>query len=281
MDVRLIEDIGVFAGAANPFLRSERFSANVISVEVDGVISGQRPIRDGSLWILVEDQGRVVGAAMHTPPHNLFLPRLGEEIPEAVSGTIRDVGRVLPGVSGEAATVGRFLREWEARGGPRSTLRVSMRMYVLGTLRPPEGVIGRGRPLAAGEAELVGDWLDAFHDEANPGSPTVDFRAMARRRIANGHFRGWDVDGELVALAGVSPPAAGVARVGPVYTPPEQRRRGYGAAVTACVTAVGIDGGADDVVLYTDRSNPTSNSIYQDIGYVADHDAEEREFRIS
>jgi hypothetical protein len=36
--------------------------------------------------------------------------------------------------------------------------------------------------------------------------------------------------------------------------------------------------GAAQVVLYTDLSNPTSNAIYQAIGYRADHAAEECSF---
>ena len=48
--------------------------------------------------------------------------------------------------------------------------------------------------------------------------------------------------------------------------------------VTAKATAAGLSAGAQRVVLYMDLANPTSNSIYQSIGYVPDHDAEERAF---
>lgn len=74
-------------------------------------------------------------------------------------------------------------------------------------------------------------------------------------------------------MAGRNRAAAGVARVGPVYTPPEQRRQGYGAAVTAACTSDALDRGASDVVLFTDLANPTSNAIYQQIGYrpLCDH----------
>jgi predicted GNAT family acetyltransferase len=71
----------------------------------------------------------------------------------------------------------------------------------------------------------------------------------------------------------MSQPAAGVARVGPVYTPPARRGHGYGSAVTALASQSGIDAAATHVVLYTDLSNPTSNSIYQAIGFVPDHDS--------
>ncbi len=88
----------------------------------------------------------------------------------------------------------------------------------------------------------------------------------------------WLDEDAFVSLAAVSAPAAGVARVGPVYTPPRHRGQAYGAAVTATATAAALSAGAEHVVLYTDLGNPTSNSIYQSIGYRADHDAEERAF---
>jgi len=71
-----------------------------------------------------------------------------------------------------------------------------------------------------------------------------------------------------VHLTGANAPAFGVARVGPVYTPPEQRRKGYTGAAVAEVSQHFLDAGAR-VCLYTDQANPTSNGIYQALGYVA------------
>ncbi len=68
---------------------------------------------------------------------------------------------------------------------------------------------------------------------------------------------------------------AGVAPVGPVYTPPEHRRRGYASAGVAAVSRLALDGGADHCMLSTDLANPTSNSIYQALGYRPAFDAPE------
>jgi predicted GNAT family acetyltransferase len=56
-------------------------------------------------------------------------------------------------------------------------------------------------------------------------------------------------------------------RVGPVYTPPGLRHRGYAGAVTAAVSQAALDAGAAEVLLFTDLANPTSNSLYQNLGY--------------
>jgi predicted GNAT family acetyltransferase len=71
-----------------------------------------------------------------------------------------------------------------------------------------------------------------------------------------------------VSLAGVTRPAAGQVRVGPVYTPPEHRGRGFGAAVTAAVTASALAAGVAEVLLFTDLANPTSNALYARLGFV-------------
>jgi predicted GNAT family acetyltransferase len=56
-------------------------------------------------------------------------------------------------------------------------------------------------------------------------------------------------------------------RIGPVYTPPDLRGRGYASALTAELSAELLAGGRDYCFLYTDLANPTSNRIYQAIGY--------------
>lgn len=70
-------------------------------------------------------------------------------------------------------------------------------------------------------------------------------------------------------MAGVRSPAAGVSRIGPVYTPPEHRDHGYGSAVTAAAARWAHSAGATEVVLFADLANPVSNAIYQRIGFLA------------
>ena len=80
-------------------------------------------------------------------------------------------------------------------------------------------------------------------------------------------------------MVGISPPVAGVVRLGPVYTPPEARRHGYATALVADVSRRALAAGAAKCMLYTDLANPTSNNIYQAVGYRRGSDA--REYRFS
>ena len=219
-----------------------------------------------------------VGIAMHTPPHSVFLARMPAAAAAALAQSLAKSSRQLPGVSGERETVDAFAAKWTELTGQWPLVAVAMRMYRLAELTCPAGVSGQARPAVRDDVELVAAWLEAFHDEAQPHAPVADWRSLVEQRVRAGQFRLWEDERQAVSVAGFSSVVAGVSRVGPVYTPPVHRRRGYGAAVTAQSTAAALKAGAKHVVLYTDLSNPTSNAIYQAIGYQADHDAEERTF---
>jgi predicted GNAT family acetyltransferase len=77
----------------------------------------------------------------------------------------------------------------------------------------------------------------------------------------------WEVDGVPVSMAGGSRAVAGVVRIVGVYTPAGWRRRGYAGAVTVAVSRAALAAGATGVVLFTDLTNPTSNALYQRLGY--------------
>jgi len=278
MVVRVLDDVDHFAAAAGDFLRRERFSANVIATNVDAIQGGVRSQPTGSAWIVVEDGGEVHGVAMHTPPFPLFLPRLDAAVVDSLAHALAVADRSFPGVNGEQASVARFADVWLERTGQRSELRRAMRMYVLGELRPPEGVHGEASRASEPDTDVVARWVAAFQREAMPLSPSDDWSVWASRRVAAGDLWLWHDAGAPVAMAGAGAPAVGVSRVGPVYTPPDRRRCGYGAAVTATASRAAIRSGAEHVVLYTDVANLVSNSIYRAIGYVPDHDAEERAF---
>jgi len=270
-----------FLTAAEPLLRSDPFSTNVIAVVAARIAAGDEPDSEHHLWATIGDgEGHIVGAAMHTPPHHLFVSRMPAAAAQSLAHAVADAGRDLPGVNGAVEATGPLAETWATRTGRTSTLITAMRMYRLGQLAWPYGIAGEAvAAVTPRDVELVASWLAAFHEEAQPHAPVWDWHALAERRVASGHVRLWRDEDTVVSLAGVSAPAAGVARVGPVYTPPAYRRRGYGAAVTATATAAALSAGAEHVVLYTDLANPTSNSIYQRIGYKPDHDAEERAFR--
>jgi predicted GNAT family acetyltransferase len=96
---------------------------------------------------------------------------------------------------------------------------------------------------------------------ARPNSAAVD------ERLGYGGLSVWEADGVPVSVAGITRAVVGMVRVGPVYTPPALRSRGYAGGATAAVSQAALDAGATQVVLYTDLANPTSNALYERLGY--------------
>jgi GNAT superfamily N-acetyltransferase len=279
MDVQILLDPSTFADCASHWMGLDAFSTNVIGVHLDAVLNGSRPRGAEDIWVVVLDQGHVIGVAMHTPPFPVFLPRLPEGVPTAIAVALHRRGHDVRGVNGEKRSATEFAGVWAERSGMAAELRRATRMYRLGTLRPPPDTSGEPHHAGPGERDLVAEWFVAFHAETEADEGT-DARAMADRRLATGDLWLWIDEGNPVSLAATHRPAAGVARIGPVYTPPGRRQQGYGSAVTARATQAALDAGATHVVLYTDLANPTSNAIYQRIGYLPDHDAEERRFKL-
>lgn len=276
MKVQLLRDPRRFSDVSAEWLTADPLSTNIIAVNLDAILRGERPAGDDALWAVVSDGGRVVGAAMHTPPYHVVLPGLPGGAAAAIAASMLDAGRTPDGVNGVTRSVAEFVEVWTSRTGGTSQLLMAMRLYRLEKLVPPVAVPGTARVAEDGDRAMVTSWLDQFHHEANPGRPGEPVASVVERRLAARQLWLWCEGAKPVALAGRSATASGIALVGPVYTPPEHRRHGFGAAVTAVATQAVLDAGAIHVVLYTDLANPTSNSIYQAIGYVPDHDAEDR-----
>jgi predicted GNAT family acetyltransferase len=197
----------------------------------------------------------------------------------AAAEVLLDVDPDVPGVSGPREPAERFAGVWSGLTGTTVKEAMAMRLYRLGELEAPV-VPGRARLATADDVPLLAVWRKDFQIEA-AGHEREPGRAEAVLRrsmgLGNGHVL-WEVDGDIVAYAAAGAPVDGMSRIGPVYTPPDRRGRGYGSAVTAAVSRWALDAGAEYVVLFTDLANPVSNSIYQRIGYRPVYDQTDLEF---
>ena len=231
-------------------------------------------------WV-VRDGSRVVGGAIRTPPHNLVV--IGPIADCAVEALAASVADELPGAVGGAPEIDRFAAAYAAGHGLDVVTRVDQRIYELRTLAEPPTAPGSFRLAGHHDADLVFERFAAFAEEihrVDGGHDEAQLRRSVEARLASeiGGVGLWEDEAEVVSLAGFGGPTPNGIRIGPVHTPHARRGRGYGTAVTAAVTRLQLERGRMLCFLYTDLANPTSNAIYQRLGYVPVCDSREVAF---
>jgi predicted GNAT family acetyltransferase len=258
-----------FADAAAGFLAADPERHSVALTTIESVRSGVRWSDEAMHFGWWSDRGRVRAAAILTPPNPLVLFEVPEVAARDLVSSLRARDAAVTIVNGEPAEAETFARIWLEGTQSSSVHLMGQRLYRLEQFRDPDRPApGHGRLAAEADLDLVTAWYADFHTEAYAEPVTIDqLRETASRRINLGLLWLWEDDGTPVAMAARNPTTAGVARLGPVFTPPVSRGRGYGTAVTAACTRDALDAGARGVVLFTDLANPTSNAIYQAIGY--------------
>ena len=214
------------------------------------------------------DSAITVGAVcMHTPEFPVLLSRVNGHAAAELARDLAAAGHQLPGVNAAQEAADAFATAWRDRTGDAVTLYRRMRLFRLGELvRPAPGPGGAARLATERDHDLLAGWFDAFAREVGD-PPRHDSRAVVGERLGYGGITVWEVGGVPVSIAGRTRTVVGMVRVGPVFTPPELRGRGYAGAVTAAVSQAALGAGVREVVLYTDLANPTSNALYQRLGY--------------
>jgi GNAT superfamily N-acetyltransferase len=270
MPWQLTDDVGTYLATVGGFLRANA-AQNTVMLGVAETLQASGLSVFGNAAPLFgwwpEPDGTVGAALLQTPPYPILLTVLPPGAAASLAAELTGRGHHLPGVNATPGPAAEFAAAWAERTGQASRVGMQMRLYELGRLRPPDPLPpGRARTAADADRDLLLAWLDAFNDEASPPGPRESQRVVDDR-LSFGGLVLWEHAGAPVSVAGRTRPAGGLARMGPVYTPPEFRGRGFGGAVTATVTQAALDGGAEGVVLFTDLANPTSNTLYQRLGF--------------
>jgi len=272
MEVARLDDAPAFLAEAEPLLLADEARHNLILGIAGNIRDGV--YEDFRLW-LVRDGGETVAAALQTPPYNLILARpQSREALAALAGAV--AGEELPGVVGAEPEAAGFAELWSRHTGRSTRTKMRQGVYALERTEPLPAVSGSARVATAADRELALRWWIAFAEEVlHEGGPSRD-RADAtvdhRLSSPSAGILLWEDDSKPVSLAGWGGPTPNGIRVGPVYTPPELRGRGYATALTAELSQRLLDGrlfagGRKFCFLYTDLANPTSNAIYERIGY--------------
>lgn len=283
--IQRFEDASAFRLRVEPLLLAHEAESNLLlglisTLEAAPDFYGSQPY-----FAALFEQDALTGAAIMTPPHQLVVSRCDSEAAmQVLAVDVHSFRPDTPGVQAPGPTGRWFAEVWQQLTQLPFSKSMAERIYRLDQVFGVTDVGGKARWATQDDIELLTDWWLAFAAEALPGAPEPrdDVRASLVRRLGTPlELRGtllWDDGGEPVSLVGYGGATPNSMRIGPVYTPPQFRRRGYASACTAAACQYLLDSGRKFCTLFTDLSNPTSNHIYQAIGFEPVCDVEQYRF---
>lgn len=233
---------------------------------------------------VVTEKSRPIMAAIQTDPSMNLLLSFSHRADAAdlLARTLIDQRIQLPGVMGLEGLVERFVDVWRQHTKTLAHIEVQERIYAIHEITRDTREQGTVRWATARDFDWLVQWTQDFTREAMPEASVDRVPAMVEHKMKPGlPEAGWiivEIDGTPVSLAGFGGPTGSGVRVGPVYTPQQWRQRGYGTQAVRELTARLFELGYQSVFLFTDRANPTSNRIYQKIGYRAVADVTQYRF---
>lgn len=219
---------------------------------------------------IVETNNEIQAVAIYTPPYKLTLSKaLNLDAIKLIAASLAQdcpSGFNCPsGVCGLRMEVEAFLQAWTTLTGQSYRRVMDMRIYQITEVKPVVPATGHLRLATAADRPLLLKWFTAFaHEIGEVVSDTPEH--MVNRGLMRQSIHLWE-DEMPVSWASGSRSLPAAARIGPVYTPSQYRRKGYATACVAALSQKFLDEGCARCFLFTDLANPTSNHIYQQIGY--------------
>lgn len=248
------------------FLEADEAKHNLILGINQSVIEGQYQ-KISPLFCGVSQDGKVLAAGLRTPPFPLLLSEMDDKCLELLADQLKDES--LSGVVAINPVAKNFSEIWSQKTGKSFELSMAQKIYSISEVKAPEARGGFVTFATMKDLESVTDWMMDFAKEATPNEriPRSERRKRVEIQIKDKNVYLWKVEGVPKCMGVVAGTTPNGARIGYLFTPVKFRGQGFGSRTIAAITQKQLDSGKKFCFLYTDASNPTSNKIYQDIGY--------------
>lgn len=223
-----------------------------------------------ALLLRIVESGVTVSAALQTSSHNLIVTYANPDVLKELAQFLKNNTIELPGVVGPSWESEFFALYWSSLTNKKNKLAMGQKIYKLEKVNFPINVGGEFRVAVESELDLVHGWVWDFVNECLPEVERKDkafWRSSVERSVKMQRTYLWIYEEEVVSMAQVLRPTKNGIAVAGVFTPHKQRGKGYASAVVAHLSQTMLDAGKKFCVLYADLENPTSNKIYQKMGY--------------
>jgi uncharacterized protein len=266
MQLCKFDTIQAFWHNAQDYLRQHEAEHNLLLGIAHALLHYPSRYPDPPYLAIAQTSSQIQAVAMRTPPHKLLLSKAQDfRALTLIAQDWQERPDLLPDVSGLVPEVETFLQVWQTLTGQSSRRVIEMKIHQLTQVEPIGSTSGSLRQATEGDRPLLLEWFAAFAAEVG-GVVHQDAERAIDTGLEQQSIYLWE-DGIPVSWASGKPYSSAAARIGPVYTPPEYRRKGFATACVAALSQKLLEQGCDRCFLFTDLANPTSNRIYQTIGY--------------
>jgi len=222
---------------------------------------------------IVQKNNDISLVILRTPPFNLVLGHTKNL--ESIKILVKELNKKnieLPGVLGFEEGADYFAKLWKEEKHVQAKLVMNERIYQLSSIN--EITLGDKEFGFATEEykDLIIKWAKNFIEEAlkDEENPEIinNYIDHIRNDISNRKIYLLFHNDEPVCMARKAGKTPNGNLVNFVYTPPDLRRRGFATECVAKLSEKLLEQKDNKFCfLFTDLSNPTSNSIYKKIGY--------------
>ena len=266
--MKRFSDAGEFLELVQPFLLRREAEHCLILGLLDGLRAGEQWGTEPPLMTLVENHDEVAAVVLMTPPHNLIVSWTADDSTlDAIARELHAKAEAVPGVNSSADIARKFALKWSELSGHTVRIQMAQRIYQLSRVTNETRAAGRLREPNQSDDALLREWRAAFSIDAEGMDPGQAREAAALPLPKSRRLLLWEVEGTVVSMAGFAGPTPNGIRVAWVYTPPDNRGKGFAGACVATLSQKLLDEGRKFCFLYTDLANPISNHVYLKIGY--------------
>ncbi|WP_242302219.1 GNAT family N-acetyltransferase [Bacillus cereus group sp. BfR-BA-01361] len=263
IQLHVYEEIVNFKEEVTPFLEKNEQENNLILGVLQMV---HQPIFMG-----IAKQGEEIAVVfLQTEEKKQIIVATSEIAEEDIVELAKKLAEVysnVPGLIGNKKIVQRLAEEIAVLANKKTTVAMEQGIYELKQVKKKWSGDEVFREVNSDELTLIEQWIYQFCEDVNLPTTKEEAKQTAHTLITNHRLFGLEVDGKLVSVAAKTRPTKNNITVNFVYTPKEERKKGYASNCVAALSQRMLDEGYKTTTLYTDLANPTSNKIYQEIGY--------------
>lgn len=281
MEYKTYDSAEKFLQSTLKSLQEDEAKNNLILGICNKIRDNEGIYKEKPFFAALEDGEKILLAAVMTPPRQLLLygENYTSENMELFCHNLIKGGIPVPGVNGESKLVKEFADMWAEKKGCQYRPGMNMRVYRLNKVKYRGNAEGSLRLADNQDKELVADWIQGFTEDADVGkSSHEDAMKTAEYELNKKLLYIWE-DKDRVSMAASTRDTGNGSVLAFVYTPEKYRNKGYASSCVAALSQHILDSGKKFCALFTDLSNPTSNSIYMRIGYEPICDFDEYSFQ--